>query len=44
MSDIRIISDIRHKFLRVQQYGHYTRVNGMGQKGKKNKYRLMLYR
>ena len=41
MSDIRIISDIRHKFLRIQQYGHYTRLNSMVQK---YEYRLMLYR
>ena len=41
MLDISFISDIRHKFLKVQQYVHYTRVNGMGQR---HKYRLMLYR
>ena len=39
MLDNSFISDIRHKFLKVQQYAHYTRVNGMGQR---HKYRLML--
>lgn len=41
MLDNNFISYIRHKFLKVQQYAHYTRVNGMGQR---HKYRLMLYR